>query len=82
MLIIKLVLAVLQDIVSIVSIAIQGIIISFIGKICWNHIASLFQLPLLQFFDVLAIWGVVWCICKTIKIGLLYLNADNSKGGK
>ncbi len=79
MLIIKLVLAVLQDIVSIV---IQGIIISFIGKICWNHIASLFQLPLLQFFDVLAIWGVVWCICKTIKIGLLYLNADNSKGGK
>lgn len=79
MLIIKLVLAVLQDIVSI---AIQGIIISFIGKICWNHIASLFQLPLLQFFDVLAIWGVVWCICKTIKIGLLYLNADNSKGGK
>ena len=74
MLIIKLVLAVLQDIVSI---AIQGIIISFIGKICWNHIASLFQLPLLQFFDVLAIWGVVWCICKTIKIGLLYLNADN-----
>jgi hypothetical protein len=79
MLIIKLVLAVLQDIVSIV---IQGIIISFIGKICWNHIASLFQLPLLQFFDVLAIWGVVWCICKTIKIGLLYLNADNLKGGK
>lgn len=79
MLIIKLVLAVLQDIVSIV---IQGIIISFIGKICWNHIASLFQLPLLQFFDVLAICGVVWCICKTIKIGLLYLNADNSKGGK
>ena len=79
MLIIKLVLAVLQDIVSIV---IQGIIISFIGKICWNHIASLFQLPLLQFFDVLAIWGVVWCICKTIKIRLLYLNADNSKGGK
>lgn len=79
MLIIKLVLAVLQDIVSI---AIQGIIISFIGKICWNHIASLFQLPLLQFFDVLAIWGVVWCICKTIKIGLLYLNADNSKGRK
>ena len=79
MLIIKLVLAVLQDIVSIV---IQGIIISFIGKICWNHIASLFQLPLLQFFDVLAIWGVVWCICKTIKIELLYLNADNSKGGK
>ena len=77
MLIIKLVLAVLQDIVSI---AIQGIIISFIGKICWNHIASLFQLPLLQFFDVLAIWGVVWCICKTIKIGLLYLNADNLKG--
>lgn len=79
MLIIKLVLAVLQDIVSIV---IQGIIISFIGKICWNHIASLFQLPLLQFFDVLAIWGVVWCICKTIKIGLLYLNADNLKRGK
>ena len=79
MLIIKLVLAVLQDIVSIV---IQGIIISFIRKICWNHIASLFQLPLLQFFDVLAIWGVVWCICKTIKIGLLYLNADNLKGGK
>jgi len=79
MLIIKSVLAVLQDIVSI---AIQGIIISFIGKICWNHIASLFQLPLLQFFDVLAIWGVVWCICKTIKIGLLYLNVDNSKGGK
>ena len=79
MLIIKLVLAVLQDIVSIV---IKGIIISFIGKICWNHIASLFQLPLLQFFDVLAIWGVVWCICKTIKIGLLYLNADNLKGGK
>ena len=79
MLIIKLVLAVLQDIVSIV---IQGIIISFIGKICWNHIASLFQLPLLQFFDVLAIWGVVWCICKTIKIGFLYLNADNPKGGK
>lgn len=79
MLIIKLVLAVLKDIVSIV---IQGIIISFIGKICWNHIASLFQLPLLQFFDVLAIWGVVWCICKTIKIGLLYLNADNLKGGK
>lgn len=79
MLIIKLVLAVLQDIVSI---AIQGIIISFIGKICWNHIASLFQLPLLQFFDVLAIWGVVWCICKTIKIGLLYPNADNLKGRK
>lgn len=79
MLIIKLVLAVLQDIVSI---AIQEIIISFIGKICWNHIASLFQLPLLQFFDVLAIWGVVWCICKTIKIGLLYLNADNLKGRK
>lgn len=79
MLIIKLVLAVLQDIVSI---AIQGIIISFIGKIYWNHIASLFQLPLLQFFDVLAIWGVVWCICKTIKIGLLYLNADNLKGRK
>ena len=44
-------------------------LISAIAIVCWNHRAQIFHLCTLGFFDMLAIFGLIWCVSKTISIG-------------
>lgn len=49
---------------------IRGVILSCIGLLCWNYIAPVLELPTLHFVDFLTIYGLIWCLLKTIVTGL------------
>lgn len=49
---------------------IRGVILSCIGLFCWNYIASVWGLLTLHFVDFLTIYGLIWCLLKTIVTGL------------
>lgn len=41
---------------------------SFIGMICWNHLALIFNWTTLHYIDAVAVCVLIHCLCTVIRI--------------
>lgn len=58
---------ILENTLSNILVAVIRVVtFSFIGMLCWNHIATVLGLSKLHFIDLVAIYGFIWCLVKII----------------
>lgn len=63
-------LCVLGKTLDILFTILHGAIISFIVKLCWNVLANKFGIPKFTYVETVAIYGLAFCILRTIKWNL------------
>lgn len=49
---------------------VQGVLLSIVGMVCWNHLAERFHFPEMRFLDAIAIYGLIWCVFEILSIGI------------
>ncbi len=55
---------------KIIAYILISILLSFVGVTCWTYLTTTFSLPVLNFKDFLCIYWIIFCLFRTIAIGL------------